>query len=162
MPDGDKEYALKVFQAWLDLKVKLAGFVLVANGAALATAIAFVKDKGPELEGVFTLKTSAFGLLFGGIALLIVRTFADGYFARNFERVTPPVKPKLPPGWRAAFSAKWDRKFSTMAFTNKSFNFFILCSAACLLFSISYLAGIIDGRLSLIAGHPEAEKLLRK
>jgi hypothetical protein len=60
---------------------------LIANGAALATAVAFLKDKGPKIEGVYALNSSAWGLTFGGVALCIPWLFAD-YHLENKLKVS--------------------------------------------------------------------------
>jgi hypothetical protein len=44
--------------------------------------IAFLKEKGPEHEGIFTLNSSMWGLTFAALALVIPWCFADAYFAK--------------------------------------------------------------------------------
>lgn len=89
--EGDKAHQLKVFQAWLDLKTKVAGWVLIGNGVALTTAVAFIKDKGLEMEGLFVLKFSAIGITLAAFALMAVKTFADGYLIHQLEPQKPPT-----------------------------------------------------------------------
>lgn len=89
--EGDKAHQLKVFQAWLDLKTKVAGWVLIGNGVALTTAVAFIKDKWLEMEGLFVLKFSAIGITLAAFALMAVKTFADGYLIHQLEPQKPPT-----------------------------------------------------------------------
>lgn len=72
MADESKDYLLKVVQAWIDLKSKIVNLVLIGNGVALTTSIAFLRDKGAEkFEGTFPLKSSALGILLGAVAMWV-------------------------------------------------------------------------------------------
>jgi hypothetical protein len=164
VPDEDKDYKLKVLQAWADLKFKVATLVLAANGAALATAISFVKDHGPKSEGLFPVKVAAVGLLFGAIALRIVWSFSDSFLTIAFEgepKLAIPVKTKKtkePPKWLA----KWFANFNSMRFANRWFEIFAICSALCLVLSVGYLVGFVEAAIEFISKHPGAEKILDK
>jgi hypothetical protein len=69
---GEKDHKFKILVAWADIKIKVATLVLVANGAAFATAFAFVKDAGPTGLGRDPMNVAAIGMLFGAIAIRIV------------------------------------------------------------------------------------------
>jgi hypothetical protein len=59
-----REYFLKLFQAWLDTKFKLASYALIGNAGALTVTLAFIKDKGPDFisNPMFPLGASAVGI----------------------------------------------------------------------------------------------------
>ena len=151
MPHDKKDYLLKLIQAWMNLKVRIASFVLIGNGAVLGTAVAVIKDKGVQSEGVFPLRLSALGIMLGSVALWIAYSYSSNYLTIQFEGKPKAPKPKRPlTKWQLELVAKSE----TLAFTNKWFNFFIFCSAGCLIATIGYLSGIIDGRLLCIATQP--------
>jgi hypothetical protein len=157
--DDAKESRLKLLQAWLDIKFKIAGFVLIANGAALATAVAFLKEKGPELEGIFTLNAAVWGLMFGGIAITIPWLFSDSYFADHLDGAVPAqTETKSLPAWAQRLKTKW----TPIRLVNAAFALFILLSAASLLGSVSYLMGVMDARKDFYDTHPGARDLLEK
>jgi hypothetical protein len=160
--EDNKDYRLKVFEAWVSFKLKLVNFALIANGAVLATVFTFIKEKGPNSEGLFPLKLGALGILFGAIALRIVWLYSDNFLTVQFEgqqKLTGPQKPKKPQSER---TLKWEKKIKTMAFTNSVFGFFLFASALCLVGSIAYFSGVLEGIQDFIATHPGSEKLLNK
>ena len=58
----EREFQLKLLQAWADGKTKIATTGLLANGALLATAFAYMKDKGPDSPSTFALSAAEAGL----------------------------------------------------------------------------------------------------
>jgi hypothetical protein len=162
MPDDNKKYLLDVIQAWVNLKVRVASFVLIGNGAVLGTAVAFIKEKGDLTEGLFALKISAFGILLGAVALWIAYSYFNSYLTIQFEGKPKPakaVKPKKEPTKRQLEIAA---KMETMDFSNKSFKFFVFCSGLCLILSIAYLSGVVEGCIDCAAKHPGCEEILNK
>lgn len=151
----------EIVQAWINLKIKIVTFVLIANSAVLGTAVAYIRDKADLFEGPFAVKIAAFGIGFGAAALWIAYSFSNNYLTGEFEEVPEP-KPieskKQPPEWAVKFAAR----SKTMDFANKWFAFFILCSAMCLIASIGYLNGLVEGRLDCVAKHPGCEEILKK
>jgi hypothetical protein len=153
LAEGDKEHQLKLFQAWLDLKTKLAGWALIGNGAALTSAVAFIRDKGPESEGVFVLNFSAFGIGLAAFALLIVQGFADGYLLRQLGEEREPTT-KL---------GKWLRgRPMTFSIANTAFNALIFLSAMSFMACVVYYSGVLEGRTSFYKEHPGTKELFEK
>lgn len=65
-----REFELKLIQTWSDARYKIASLLLLGNGAAIATVLTFLKDKGPDELAMFVLDWSTMGLVCAGFATL--------------------------------------------------------------------------------------------
>ncbi|UZE46988.1 hypothetical protein ONR75_18460 [Rhodopseudomonas sp. P2A-2r] len=72
-----KEFELKLIQAWSDSHYKIATMALLGNGAALATTVASIRDKGHDSPSVFALHSSALGLVSGGAAVFLIWVLSE-------------------------------------------------------------------------------------
>jgi len=155
----EKEHQLKVLQAWIDLKFKVAGYVLLANGAALATSVAFLKEKGPEIEGMHGLSTASLGLLSGALAVLVASAFSTAVLSNQFEGERKiPEKKKPDPEW----AKKVEAFFCSMRGANLAFNIFVVASALSLMVSLAFLSGVMEARRDFYEKNPGARELIEK
>jgi hypothetical protein len=75
-----REYELKLVQAWVDGRNKLANAALIANGAGLAIVITFVKDKGIDHVALAALRACTFGAALAFLAFLMTTLIAETVF----------------------------------------------------------------------------------
>ncbi|MCP1852753.1 MULTISPECIES: hypothetical protein [unclassified Bradyrhizobium] len=90
-----REYELKLVQAWAELKYRVANTVALANIGVLATAVAFMKDKGTDSSSLLALGTGTFGLLSAGIALIIVWSNSEEAINRIITGDKPEERLKI-------------------------------------------------------------------
>jgi hypothetical protein len=76
-----KEFELKLVQAWTDTRYKVATVFLLGNGAAVATALTYIKDKGFDEPSVNALRSSLGGITAAVVALLIVWAVSEHLLA---------------------------------------------------------------------------------
>jgi hypothetical protein len=75
--DFDREFLLKATQAWLDLKIKVLSYLVIANGVAIATAVSILKDDPLSAPANETLKSATTGLAAGALAILVVSLLGE-------------------------------------------------------------------------------------
>lgn len=130
MATDEREYLLKVLQVWLDAKHKIASIVLLANGATLATALAFIKEEGSNAEGVFAFRASGFGIYFGALAFISVWGYSDSIFERLFRHLHNP-------------EATIDTNTVALKRINTIFYILTTLSGVCFLACVAYLSRIL-------------------
>lgn len=81
----DRDFLLKAVQAWLNLKLKIAGYVVIANAAALATAVAVLKDKPTSTPASEALKVSSAGLFAGAVAVAVIGMMGESVLERMIK-----------------------------------------------------------------------------
>ncbi|UGX94233.1 hypothetical protein G6321_00053300 [Bradyrhizobium barranii subsp. barranii] len=82
----EREFDLKLIQAWAESRNRIAVAAAVLNGATLATVIATMKDKGNIEPYMSTLGFSIFGLAAGMVAVAFAWQFADSAMEKLMKR----------------------------------------------------------------------------
>jgi hypothetical protein len=81
----NREFILKVVQAWADARNKVATGAILLNGAVIVTAATAMKDKGEAVQYLFGLKAATLGLLMGILALGFVWIITEQVYERMIK-----------------------------------------------------------------------------
>lgn len=104
-----REYELKLIQAWSDGRSRIANIALIGNAAGLATALAFIKDKGHDEPSVRALNGCTLGMAFAFLALLltwlITETAIDTAFKATGDEPNKTIISLSHPSVSVAFMA---------------------------------------------------------
>lgn len=127
----EREFTLKLIQAWAEGRNRIATAAAVLNGATLATIVTIIKDKGSVEPYLSPLGYSLVGLFFGILAI-----------ATSWQLVDSAIE-KLIKG----------QKEVTTALTHKvvelAFMLFVLASGAGFFLSAGYFIGYTRGDYEL-------------
>jgi hypothetical protein len=139
MSDEDKDYQLKLLEAWSGLKFRVGNLVLIGNGVALTTSVAFLKESGSESRALEPLKLSTIGVVFGAIGILIAYAYANSYLTLKLDGR------KATTGEKSHKQTKFAKTIRSFTAANVLFAVFIGLSAVCLSNSVAYLTGYTEG-----------------
>ena len=82
----NREFLLKVVQAWADLRNKIATGVILINGGVLVTVVTGIKDKGESAPYLFALGSATLGMFAGIAALGLVWMLSEKLFERMIQQ----------------------------------------------------------------------------
>ncbi|MHC2537001.1 hypothetical protein [Bradyrhizobium diazoefficiens] len=97
----EREFQLKILQAWTDGKAKIATTALLANGGLLATAFAYMKDKGADSPSSFALSSAEIGLMGAVFAYGVANAVSEHALKDLADKKEKPLR------WFSTKSVEW-------------------------------------------------------
>lgn len=97
----EREFQLKLLQAWTDGKTKIATTGLLANAGLLATAFAYMKDKGPDGPSSFALNAAEAGLMGGLFAYGVANAISEHALKDLADKKENPLR------WFSSTLVEW-------------------------------------------------------